>query len=137
MCFWINKKIFKLKLKEKNKNILLEIANTISESVNVLSSTKRKSLHISAVFACNFVNHMYAVSSEILESEGISFEALKPLILETAQKVQTMEPKNAQTGPAVRFDENIISSHLNELSGNQKEMYRLITDSIKKTYNND
>ncbi len=116
----------------KNKSILLEIANKISGSVSVLNSAKRKSLHIAAVFACNFVNHMYAVSSEIIGREGIPFEVLKPLIAETAQKVQTMEPKNAQTGPAVRFDENIISMHLKELEGlnNYQELYNSISKGI-------
>ncbi|MDG2440822.1 MAG: DUF2520 domain-containing protein, partial [Crocinitomicaceae bacterium] len=64
-------------------------------------------------------------------------ELLKPLLTETVKKLQSESPKEAQTGPARRGDQSIISSHLNELSGNQKEMYRLITDSIKKTYNND
>lgn len=117
---------------EKNKTILLEMASQISESVAILASDKRKYLHISAVFACNFVNHMYALSSEMLAEEGIPFEVLKPLILETAQKVQTMNPINAQTGPAIRFDENIISSHLTALEGlnSYQELYNSISKSI-------
>lgn len=117
---------------KKNEDLLKEIANEISSTVLVLNSEKRKLLHISAVFACNFVNHLYTISSEILKSNDIPFEVLKPLILESALKVQEIEPLEAQTGPAVRFDENIISSHLNELKGNKgyEELYNSISKSI-------
>jgi predicted short-subunit dehydrogenase-like oxidoreductase (DUF2520 family) len=72
----------------KNKETLLHIANSISKSVSEINSEKRKLLHISAVFACNFVNHFYTIAAEILKSKDISFDVLKPLILETALKVQ-------------------------------------------------
>ena len=96
-------------------------------------------MHISAVFACNFVNHFYTISAELLKTKDIPFEVVKPLILETAQKVQDMNPGEAQTGPAVRFDENIISSHLNELEHfqNYKELYNLISKSIFKHHKNE
>jgi predicted short-subunit dehydrogenase-like oxidoreductase (DUF2520 family) len=100
----------------KNKETLLHIANSISKSVSEINSEKRKLLHISAVFACNFVNHFYTIAAEILKSKDISFDVLKPLILETALKVQEIKPEKAQTGPAVRFDENIISAHLHALN---------------------
>jgi len=117
---------------KENEREVLAIAQSISNSVSVIDSAKRKQLHISAVFACNFVNHFYTISSAILARNNISFDVLKPLILETAQKVQNISPENAQTGPAVRFDENIISSHLKELTGleNYAEIYNLISKSI-------
>ena len=116
----------------KNEKRLFGIAQQLSDSVSVLDSEKRKVLHISAVFACNFVNHFYTISTEILKKIDIPFEVLKPLILETAQKVQELQPEKAQTGPAIRFDENIISSHLKELEGfnNYQELYNLISKSI-------
>ena len=116
----------------KNEKILLKIANQLSNTVSIIDSEKRKLLHISAVFACNFVNHFYTVASDILNSQDILFDVLKPLILETAQKIQELEPERAQTGPAVRFDENIISSHLKELGGlnNYQELYNSISKSI-------
>lgn len=116
----------------ENESRLKELADSIAGSVKVLDSEKRKFLHIAAVFACNFVNHFYAVSAELLKSKEISFEVLKPLILETAQKVQEMEPAKAQTGPAVRFDENIISSHLKALEGfpDFQKLYNSISKSI-------
>lgn len=116
----------------ENENVLLQVAGEISNSVAVLNSEKRKILHIAAVFASNFVNHFYTISSEILKSKEIPFEVLKPLILETALKVQELDPKEAQSGPAVRFDENIISGHLKELKDfrNYMELYNSISKSI-------
>lgn len=118
----------------ENEALLKEIANKISGKVSVLNSEKRKSLHISAVFACNFVNYLYTIAGDILKSKGIPFEVLKPLILETAKKVQELEPEKAQTGPAVRFDKNIINDHLNELNefADYKELYNSISKSIFK-----
>ena len=120
-----------------NEKLLLEIAGPISRLVSVINSDERKILHISAVFACNFVNHFYTIASDILKSKDIPFDVLKPLILETAKKVQEMEPEKAQTGPAVRFDENIINAHLHELKdfGDYQELYRSISKSIFEYYN--
>jgi predicted short-subunit dehydrogenase-like oxidoreductase (DUF2520 family) len=78
------------------------------------------------------VNYFYSISADILKSKEISFDVLKPLILETANKVQEMDPDKAQTGPAIRFDENIISSHLKELEEmkNYQQLYNSISKSI-------
>lgn len=116
----------------ENEKLLLQIANQISGSVSVLNSEKRIYLHIAAVFACNFVNHFYTIAYNILTSENIPFEVLYPLIKETAAKIQITEPVKAQTGPAVRFDENIILKHLKHLEGkkNYDELYNLISKSI-------
>jgi predicted short-subunit dehydrogenase-like oxidoreductase (DUF2520 family) len=121
----------------KNEELLLYVASEISNSVSVLNSEKRIALHISAVFACNFVNHFYTIASDILKSKDISFDVLKPLILETAKKVQEMEPKMAQTGPAIRFDENIINAHLHELNyfGDYQQLYMSVSKSIFEHYN--
>ncbi|GAB1450149.1 DUF2520 domain-containing protein [Draconibacterium sp.] len=120
----------------QNEKLLLQIANEISGSVSVINSEKRKMLHISAVFACNFVNHFYTIAADILKSKDIQFDVLRPLILETAQKVQELEPEEAQTGPAIRFDENIINSHLNELKefGDYQQLYNSISKSIFDRY---
>lgn len=117
---------------DENENILLDIARTISTNVSVLDSAKRKRLHIAAVFACNFVNHMFSIAAEYLDGSNISFDVLKPLIYETAQKVQDHNPKEVQTGPAVRFDENIINDHLDNLKDypEYQELYKSISKSI-------
>ena len=121
----------------KNEKLLCAITSQISGSVVVINSDKRKMLHISAVFACNFVNHFYTIASDILKSKNIQFDVLKPLILETAKKVQEMEPEKAQTGPAIRFDNNIIDAHLHELKdfGDYRELYKSISKSIFEHYN--
>jgi len=120
-----------------NKEILVQLAREISDSVAVIDSEKRKMLHISAVFACNFVNYFYTIAADILKSNDIPFDVLKPLILETAKKVQEIEPEKAQTGPAVRFDENIIKAHLKELNafGDYHQLYKSISKSIFDHYN--
>ena len=120
----------------KNEKILLNVARQITNSVSVLSSEKRKYLHIAAVFACNFVNHFYTISAEILKSKEIPFDVLKPLILETALKIQELEPEKAQTGPAIRFDENVILNHLDEIKdlNNYAELYNSISRSIFEHY---
>jgi predicted short-subunit dehydrogenase-like oxidoreductase (DUF2520 family) len=125
---------------EENENLLLQLAKSISDRVALLESEKRMFLHIAAVFACNFVNHFYTIASDLLGSNGISFEILHPLIQETALKAMRTQPQKAQTGPAVRFDENIISTHLNALDSfpEFREMYRNISENIynyhKKLY---
>jgi predicted short-subunit dehydrogenase-like oxidoreductase (DUF2520 family) len=120
----------------QNEELLIRIANKISNSVSVIDSEKRKVLHISAVFACNFVNYFYTVAAEILKLKDIPFDVLRPLILETANKVQEMNPKEAQTGPAIRFDESIINNHLNELKGfaDYQKLYKSISKGIFEHY---
>lgn len=122
---------------QKNEKILLDLARQISGSVSVTDSEKRKTLHIAAVFACNFVNHFYTIAADVLKSNEIPFGVLKPLILETAKKVQEMEPETAQTGPAVRFDENIINEHFKELKTfpEYQQLYMSISKSIFDRYN--
>lgn len=117
---------------KQNEKRLIELVSKISNKVNVLDSEKRKSLHISGVFACNFVNHFYKLAADFLQTENISFDVLHPLIIETAKKATEMHPGLAQTGPALRFDETILNEHLNQLSENpeMKELYNSISRSI-------
>ncbi len=89
----------------EDEKVLGEVARALSCDVRFLSSEKRKNLHLAAVFACNFTNHMYALAEKILEEQQIPGEVLLPLIDETAAKVHVMSPARAQTGPAIRYDE--------------------------------
>ena len=88
------------------------IAESISVDVRPMDSEKRKYLHLAAVFACNFTNHMYHIATQILEEQGIDRHLLQPLIDETANKLRIMHPGMAQTGPAIRYDLYVISRHL-------------------------
>lgn len=107
-------------------------ARLLSEKVFPSNSEKRKALHVAAVFACNFTNHMYAIANEILRKENIPFEVLLPLIQETANKVKTASPKLMQTGPAVRNDKEVIAAHKKYLqdSIDYKKIYTLVSQSI-------
>ena len=111
---------------------LKDIASVLSENVYEADSEQRKSLHLAAVFTCNFTNHMYALAAGLLKKYGLPFEVMLPLIDETARKVHELEPRLAQTGPAIRYDENVINNHLQMLSDEpgMQELYRLISESI-------
>ncbi len=113
---------------------LNDFAGLISSSVNEAGSEKRLKMHISAVFASNFVNHMFSQAEEICREEGIDFNVLMPLIKETVDKASEMAPDKAQTGPAARNDRNTISKHLEALKSDQQkqELYRLMSEYIQK-----
>lgn len=116
---------------EKDIQILETVANSISNTVYEINSEQRKALHVSAVFVSNFVNHLYQIGSEICIENDLSFDILKPLIQETANKILMLSPNEAQTGPAKRKDTQTINAHLNFLTdNNQKEIYKLLTKSI-------
>lgn len=113
---------------------LKELAGTLSPKVYEATSAQRTYLHMAAVFACNFANHMYTLSARLLEKNGLPFDAMLPLIDETARKIHGFHPQNAQTGPAVRRDKNVMDKHLEMLEDEPriKEIYRIISDSIQE-----
>ena len=115
---------------------LLEIAELLDSKTYLITSEQRKKIHLAAVFACNFSNYMYDISSQILEDIGVNFEIMHPLIMETAEKIQSVQPYKAQTGPAVRFDDKIISSHLTMLKERRdlKKIYNLLSKDIYKRH---
>ncbi|CAM4391786.1 Predicted oxidoreductase, contains short-chain dehydrogenase (SDR) and DUF2520 domains [Pedobacter westerhofensis] len=112
------------------------IAHLLSRQVAEVSSDQRKILHLAAVFACNFTNHLYQLSSLLLEQHHLKFDLLKPLITETAQKIQNAVPAEVQTGPAVRDDQETMKKHLQLLQGSPElqQIYELLSNSIKKTH---
>ena len=93
---------------------------------------KRKRLHLASVFACNFVNALYGIANDILTQDTIPFEVLKPLIGQTARKIQEHSPETCQTGPAVREDLKVINEHLESLKENPELqlVYKVISDRI-------
>jgi predicted short-subunit dehydrogenase-like oxidoreductase (DUF2520 family) len=116
---------------EKDFQILEKVAKSISNIVYKINSEQRKALHIAAVFVCNFVNHLYQIGNDICIENDLPFDILKPLIQETANKILTLQPNQAQTGPAKRKDIKTINAHLSFLSDeNQKEIYKMLTKSI-------
>lgn len=117
---------------EENYKLVENLAKNLSNSVYEIDGEQRKSLHISAVFVSNFVNHMYQIGNALCEEYKVPFAILQPLIEETANKIKTLTPIEAQTGPAIRNDESTIEKHLDALDNpNYRELYQKITLSIQ------
>ena len=111
-------------------NELMALARSISCRVERADSRKRAILHLAAVFACNFANHLWAISSEILGEHGIEFGVMRPLLQATLDKAMAMPPAKAQTGPAARRDQAIMQKHLGMLNPEQAQIYKLLSQSI-------
>ncbi len=107
-----------------------ELASLMTKNVHEASSKERERLHIAAVFACNFTNHMFTLSSEVLDEAGIPFDAMLPLIKTTIAKLDSMTPQESQTGPAARGDVKIIEKHLKSLHADKRKIYKLLSQSI-------
>jgi len=122
-------------LEKEDLNMLKNLAESLHSPVYKISTEQRQTLHVAAVFVNNFSNQLYRIAHEITDAKHIPFDILKPLIQETAQKIDTLSPYMAQTGPAVRNDKKTIKRHLKLLENeNHKELYELLTQSIKKTH---
>jgi len=117
---------------------LKSLAQSIDGDVHIISSQRRKVLHVAAVFANNFSNHMYALAEKVLKKETISFGLLRPLIRSTAENVQYRSPSEVQTGPARRGDEEILKAHLEILKDDPelKTIYELMTSGIRRSTGN-
>lgn len=113
--------------------MLKKVALALSGNAQEADSEKRKSLHLAAVFACNFTNHMYVLAGKILEEQDIPYSVLLPLMNETAAKISEIPPLPAQTGPAVRFDKDIMDRQLEMISDpSMQTIYKLISQNIYK-----
>lgn len=117
---------------EQEKRVLWQLAGSLSSNVSFLTSQQRRTLHLAAVFACNFTNRCFDIAAELLEAQGLSFQNMLPLIDETVNKVHSLSPLQAQTGPAIRWDENVMQKHLDQLEGINQEIYKLMSLSIHK-----
>ncbi len=115
-------------------DILRSIADDLSDKVYELGSDDRKLLHLSAVFCCNFVNHCCTMAADILSDKNIPFDVMLPLIDRTVEKLHTFTPLEAQTGPAVRYDENVIGMQMSLLNHRPdlQHIYELMSKSIHK-----
>ena len=112
---------------------IIEIAKSLSNNVVKMNSQQRKQLHIAAVFACNFSNHMYSIANELLEKNDIDFKILLPLIKKTITNLEKKKPKEVQTGPAKRNDKVIIREHIDTIKEKEiKELYQKISANIIK-----
>lgn len=121
--------------KKSDLALLKKLGKAISEKVVEVNSEERAKLHLAAVFVNNFVNFMYDIGSDILDKNELPFDLLKPLIAETAAKIESLPPKEAQTGPAMRNDKKTIEKHLHLLEDSPyKELYLQLTETIFTSY---
>lgn len=130
-------KMIPILLEAKNEQTLQTLQNvaaSISNEVHTVDSDKRSQLHLAAVFACNFTNHLLGISRELLEQGGLPNTLLQPLITETIAKAIQQHPFQVQTGPAVRHDQNVIDEHLKLLQQypTYQHLYKLLTQSIQE-----
>ncbi len=123
---------------ETIENLLVETAQKMSNIVYLVDSAERKILHISAIFSNNFVNHLIAISQDILEANELDFNLLKPIINETIIKaLQASDVHSMQTGPARRGNQKIMKNHLDFLKNepNHEKIYRVLSESIFNQFN--
>ena len=118
---------------EQNLLFLENFAKKISEKIYKISSEQRKTVHLTGVFACNFTNHLWNISYNLLKENNLPFEILLPLIEESVEKLHYISPQQAQTGPAIRGDKTVISKHLRLLENHKdlQEIYKILTEQIR------
>ena len=128
-------------LLESKSEILLEtvqeLAANLSPNCYVVSSEQRRKIHMAAVWINNFTNHIVYQAQKITQEQDLDYQLLLPLLKETLQKLDNQSAFDAQTGPARRGDQKTIDKHLDSQSGTAKELYALLTKSIKETYKNE
>ena len=131
---WVNTPLLIEASQSADLQRLEQLAMALSQRVYCYSSAQRLSLHLAAVFACNFSNYCYDMAKQVTDTEAVDFSLLYPLMAATAQKAQQADPKDMQTGPAMRGDENIIQMHrqILESSGraNLQQVYSLLSQQI-------
>ena len=116
---------------------LTQLAGSISNNVSVINDNKRSKLHLAAVIANNFSNHIYSLLEEYCKSTDLNFKDLIPLISETSNKLKMYSPSIIQTGPAIRNDQTTINKQLKQLSDfpELQKLYEFMTINIKNKYN--
>jgi predicted short-subunit dehydrogenase-like oxidoreductase (DUF2520 family) len=121
---------------ESDRSILTSAFRAFEKNIYYANSEQRLRIHLAAVVANNFVNHLFTLSEKLVNESGVSFDILKPMIDAHIEGIHNLSPAHLQTGPAVRNDQTTINQHL-ELLHSQPEimkLYQLLTDSIQKMY---
>jgi predicted short-subunit dehydrogenase-like oxidoreductase (DUF2520 family) len=119
-------------------DMLVKLAKKCSKYSFIINSSERKTLHLAAIFASNFCNHLWALSKEIVDEQDIEFDILKPIIQETLRKAMAADhPADVQTGPALRKDQTTIERHLALLKDDEDlhKVYSVISRSIQNWHN--
>ena len=133
---WSETPLFVEASSEQDSQLLNILAGQISQRVYLYSSEQRLSLHLAAVFACNFSNYCYDMAKQVVDAKQVDFSLLYPLILETAKKATAHDPRQVQTGPAMRGDQNILNMHQQMLVDSDREdlqqCYQMMSEQISK-----
>lgn len=118
----------------QSSDSIAALARTISQQVVPMSSLQRRYVHLAAVFANNFSNHLFHTAADLLQQHDLPFDLVRPLIMETARKVQQSDPREVQTGPAIRNDQPTMDAHLRMLDGQPewRQLYALLSAAIGK-----
>ncbi|WP_060465523.1 Rossmann-like and DUF2520 domain-containing protein [Acinetobacter sp. LMB-5] len=135
---WQATPLFVEAVTDADQKLLLNLANSLSGRVYKYTSKQRLTLHLAAVFACNFSNYCFDMAKQVVDKEQVDFSLLYPLIIETAKKATKNDPKQMQTGPAMRGDHNILKMHQDLLAQAErddlKQVYQLLSDGIVKRH---
>jgi predicted short-subunit dehydrogenase-like oxidoreductase (DUF2520 family) len=135
---WSETPLFVEASQQQDVELLTTLANSLSNNVYQYSSKQRQTLHLAAVFACNFSNYCYDMAQQIVDAEQVDFSLLYPLMLETVDKATHNEPKQMQTGPAMRGDQNILNLHTQLLAAFNRadlaQVYALMSEGICKRH---
>lgn len=131
--------IFIESLNPETEQVMFTLAKAISHQVKRIGSEQRKAMHVAAVFASNFTNHMLTLSKMIMQQNGLDYDWLKPLISETINKSLQLGPESAQTGPAKRGDLEVLEKHLAFLQDDPElsELYKIISQHIINRYHEE
>ena len=131
---WLNTPLLIEATNPADGHLLMQLAQQLSQRVYLYSSAQRLSLHLAAVFACNFSNYCYDMAKQLVDVQDVDFSLLYPLMLETAQKATQFAPQQMQTGPAMRGDQNILNMHQAMLDSahrdDLKQVYQLMSEQI-------
>ena len=123
-----------------NDGVALEIealAQRLSQRVFHATSEQRRRLHIAAVFACNFANHLWTLADDVLRDAELPFDVMLPLISTTVDKLKRLSPAESQTGPAMRRDHRVMQSHMAMLDKDKALIYKTLSDNIMKRHEQD
>jgi predicted short-subunit dehydrogenase-like oxidoreductase (DUF2520 family) len=133
---WENTPLFIEAHDEQDQAQLLDLAQQISQRVYAYNSEQRLSLHLAAVFACNFSNYCFDMAKQVVDAKQVDFSLLYPLMLETTKKATQHDPKQVQTGPAIRGDQNILNMHQQMLCNAKRhdlqQVYALMSQQIQQ-----
>ena len=120
---------------ERTLAVARQLAESISPKVYEADGAARARLHAAAVFACNFANHLWAIADDVLRREtATDLSVLYPLLRETMSKAMTMQPGDAQTGPARRGDRGVIEKHKSLLTDDEAALYETLSQHIIDRY---